>query len=628
MKVWWSAASAPARLAPLPVQAPLNYGLATAFGDRIKRRDWTFGFLGSFNFKNEYKFYDDGLVRKYEAATRIKDVVDAKGVSEYTWSGSASLGLSLGEQHELKFNFLYVQAAEDEARRLRGFVQDFSEPGTSYSEQDILHWTERNLTYYQLVGRHKLPDLKDVEFDWAAALSTATQDEPDHRIFQLLAFPNDGVFYPQSVATPTSPTRFWREVVEQNRNVRGDFTLPLPSYNAKDNSLKLGGAVSDSARDFFQRGYEMYWNGSSQLTFLQTGNPQEYLTPPNYPYVTYRNYPVNIVYQGAQTITAGYGMADWAAAEWLRIIGGVRWERTDLSLSGRNQTLNQGLAPGQIQQDDWLPSASAVISLTDKLQVRAAWSRTVVRPTYREIAPVYIYDIADGELISGSPDLVVADSANYDLRLEYYPRAGELASISLFLKQIDKPIELIQVNGNDVTYTNSPRADVYGVEAELRVGLDRIWSPLQEFTLGGNAAYIISDVSISPADQRQRFQTYRDTSSSRPLYDQPEYVLNGDLTWEHARTGTALTVAGGVVGRRLVLYGLTNPDEYEEPAPQLDVFLSQKLGKAWKLKFSAKNLLNPAFETTQQNAAAGGQSQLLKSYTKGRTFGLSLGCEF
>jgi TonB-dependent receptor len=615
-------------MSPLPDKTPLNYGGALAFGDSFKRGDYTFGYLASLTYKQEYKFYDDGLVRKYEGATITRDMVDARGISEYTWAASTSLGLGLGENHDLKFNFLYVQAAEDEARQLQGFVDGFSEPGVSYAEADILHWTERNLIYYQLAGSHDFPELKSVEFDWAAAMSTATQDEPDYRIFQFLAYPADSFYLPQSTVTPTSPTRYWREVDEDNLNFRGDFTIPLPSYNSKENFFKLGAALSDSHRDFFQRGYEMYWNGSSALTFLNTGNPQDYLAPTNYPYVTYRNYPVNITYEGAQTITAGYAMGDWAALEWLRLIGGVRWEQTDLTLEGRNQTLNQDLEPGNIQQNDLLPSVSAVLSFTEKLQMRAAWSQTIVRPTYREIAPVYIYDIADGELISGNPNLVVSESMNSDLRLEYFPRAGELASLSVFMKQIDNPIELVQVNANDVMYRNSEEADVYGVELEFRTRLDRLWEPLKEFTLGGNAAYIVSDVPISEADQRQRYLTYLNTDTDRPLYDQPEYVLNLDLTWDHAATGTTFTIAGGVVGPRLVLYGLTKPDEYEEPAPQLDVFLSQKIGKHWKLRFSAKNLLDPAFEVSQENSAAGNQTQIIKSYTKGMTFGLSLGCEF
>ena len=80
------------------------------------------------------------------------------------------------------------------------------------------------------------------------------------------------------------------------------------------------------------------------------------------------------------------------------------------------------------------------------------------------------------------------------------------------------------------------------------------------------------------------------------------------------------------MGQRLVVVGLARPDEYEEPAPQLDVFVSQKLGKHWKIKFSAKNLLNPAYEVTQDWGATGVTT--IESYTKGMTFGLSLACEF
>jgi outer membrane receptor protein involved in Fe transport len=242
-----------------------------------------------------------------------------------------------------------------------------------------------------------------------------------------------------------------------------------------------------------------------------------------------------------------------------------------------------------------------------------------------KIAPVYIYDLADGELIGGNPRLKISDSANYDLRLEWFPRAGEILSLSVFMKEITAPIELVNTTPDNLEYRNSNDADVYGVEAEFRKRLDNIWSPLAEFSVGGNVAFIKSEVAISGNDRLQR-SFYGETSTSRPLYDQPEYVVNADLTWEHAATGTSLTMAGGVVGRRLVLYGLSKPDEYEEPAPQLDVLLSQKLGKNWKLKFSAKNLLDPEFEVGQDMPNAG--YQVRKSYTKGITYGLSLGCEF
>jgi outer membrane receptor protein involved in Fe transport len=613
------------QLSPVTEKSPLNSSLGLAFGDSFKGENVRFGYLATLTYKNDYKFYDDGFVRKFDGAARTKDVTDTKGVSEYTWAASTSFGLEFAENHQLKYNFLYVQAAEDEARRLRGQFGGFTDEPGSYAEQNVLHWSERNLTYNQLVGSHDFPGLNDIVFDWAAAMSTATQDEPDYRIFQFIYDPLGNGYSPLGPEVPSAPTRFWREIEENNRNVRGDLTIPLPSYNTKENFLKTGAAFSSSKRDFFQRGFEMYPQNQTANTFYNSGNPQDYLNPVNYPFVQYRNYPVNITYAGEQTITAGYALGDWAALEWLRLIGGARWERTDLSLAGRNQTLNQALPSAGILQDDLLPSLSAVVSFTEQVQLRAAWSQTVVRPTYREVAPVYIYDLADGELVGGNPNLKISDSVNYDLRLEWFPRAGEIYSVSVFLKEITAPIELVNTTPDNLEYRNSNDADVFGIEAEFRKRLDNVWAPLAEFSLGGNVALIKSEVDITGSDRVQR-SFYGETSTTRPLYDQPEYVVNMDLTWEHAATGTSLTVAGGVVGRRLVLYGLSKPDEYEEPAPQLDVFLSQKLGKNWKLKFSAKNLLDPKFEVGQTMPNAG--YQVRKSYTKGITFGLSLGSEF
>jgi outer membrane receptor protein involved in Fe transport len=110
------------------------------------------------------------------------------------------------------------------------------------------------------------------------------------------------------------------------------------------------------------------------------------------------------------------------------------------------------------------------------------------------------------------------------------------------------------------------------------------------------------------------------------MYDQPEYVINGDFTWDIKRTGTRITVSGGVVGRRLVVVGLAEPDDFEEPTPQLDVFVTQQLGKNWKLKFSARNLFDPTYEITQEWPSGGRLP--VESYTRGMTFGMSLGCAF
>jgi len=164
------------------------------------------------------------------------------------------------------------------------------------------------------------------------------------------------------------------------------------------------------------------------------------------------------------------------------------------------------------------------------------------------------------------------------------------------------------------------------VEVEIRENLGSWWSPLKEFSLGFNAAYIKSKVALTAQQQDIRGDLWLDDAGTRPLFDQPEFVINGDLTWEHATSGTSVTLSGAVVGRRLVLVGLATPDEYEEPAPQLDVFISQKLGKHWKAKLFAKNLLDPTYDVTQEWPGYG--KLVIESYTKGITLGLSVSCEF
>jgi outer membrane receptor protein involved in Fe transport len=251
----------------------------------------------------------------------------------------------------------------------------------------------------------------------------------------------------------------------------------------------------------------------------------------------------------------------------------------------------------------------------------------VVRPTYREIAEVPIYDVTQGRSYLGNPNLKVSASENFDLRASWYPRPGELASLALFAKRIDRPIELsaIRTDNSQIRYENFEQADVFGIEAELRFGLDRLWEPLESLALGFNAAYIESEVPLTEVQKINR-EGYGEFSTTRSLYDQPAYILNANLTWENPGSGTTVTLSGGVVGESLVLVGLARPDEFVQPAPELNLFVRQRIGKHWDVRFTARNLLNPAYEVVQTWPDAG--EKILQSYTRGITFGLSIGCEF
>lgn len=613
---------------PIAGDSGLNSSFSLTVGDRIKLFDRPLGLVGGMTYKNDYHFYDDGVVNKYNNFDgQVYPRQDVRSLIEYSWGSLVSLAYQLFDNHTLGFNFMYVQTAEDEARRLVGQDDTVSTvPGESYLDQSILHWTERNLGYYQLKGEHLFPEWNDVRFDWAGSLSATTQEEPDHSVFQFFAQPGDpddptdDFYNAQSPSQPDKPTRFFRDLEEGNLSWRGDLTFPLPSYTSKENAIKTGVATSRSNRDYRSRAFELRFNSNSD--FRSTGNPNH--LDGRY---EYHHFLGNFEYTGEQSIDAAYLMADWAALERLKLVGGFRYEHTDITVDSLNLTTGIPANAG-IQQSDLLPSLSATFFIRTNLLLRGAWSQTVIRPTYRELGRVEIYDIARLRTYLGNPDLSMSSSDNYDLRLEWYPRSGEIVSVGVFLKNIDSPIEQrsTQQDNSIVDFANFEEAEVRGIEFEARKNLGTLWNPLEEFTLGFNYAYIQSEVPLTAQEQSNRFQGYGGTDKTRPLYDQPQYVINGDLTWEHARSGTAVTLSGGVVGRRLIVVGLREPDEYQDPAPQLDVFVSQKIGKHWKAKFSAKNLLNPSIEESRDHPKFA--RQVLESNTRGTTFGLSVSCEF
>lgn len=628
------------QITPTSGSSPLNQSYSVAAGDTLFLLGQRFGYLVGLNYKSDYQLYLDGSINKYEfqgdpaqPVKTLADKTDEKGVIENTWSALGSFNFELAPDHQVGLMYLHVQSSEDEARRIRGYdgpalsIDNPADNPEATLNQSILRWTERSLDYLQLKGSHLFPELRDAQLDWVAGSSIAKQAEPDLRMFQYADFgPSSAPFrYFTDVQTnPNRPLRFWREIEENNQSFRSDLTIPLPSYNTKENKFKTGFWMSQSEREFNSRILQFY--NSFAHPFTSSGDVGSYLAPQNLQYITYRNNPSgNWIYHGEQDITASYAMGDWAATEWLRVVGGVRFEDTMMAINARDLTTGSTANSPGIDQQDVLPALGLTVSLSEKLQLRLGYSETVTRPAYREMGRADIIDVAENKIYSGNPNLQMASAKNLDVRLEWYPRDGELFSLSFFKKDIAKPIEQVSPNSGTVTYRNSPDAEVQGVEVEWRMNLDAISLHLNEFTLGINAAYLESSVPLTAAERANR-ALYGDTSTDRPLYDQPEYLFNGDLTWERKSWGTMLNISAGLVGRRLDVAGVSTPDEFIEPAPQLDLSLSQKIGRHWRLKASAKNLLDPTYDTVVVHPQQG--AQVIKSYTKGMTFGISLGCEF
>ena len=335
------------------------------------------------------------------------------------------------------------------------------------------------------------------------------------------------------------------------------------------------------------------------------------------------------LYSGDRSVRAGYLMIDVPIVEKLRVVGGGRYEATDLAVHSESY-LDSSITGKKtnnthLVQSDFLPALGLIYSVTSNMNVRVNYSQTIARPSFRELAAYYSYDPLVSDYVEGNPLLRMTSIVNYDFRLEWFPRAGELYSVSLFYKDLKDAIERgnIKQEGDVITFLNND-AKLYGIEFEIRRNLDFLGPEFSLFSLGGNLSLVQSEVKLKPDDLSGKRRFFPDLSDTRPLYDQSPYVVNLDLNYSNPRLGTSATLIFNLAGPRISITKLNTEDVYEQPTPTLDFVLSQKIGRNLTVKLGAKNLLDPKFERTY-----GKDSQLLySSYKRGRAFGLSLSYEF
>ncbi|WP_242098693.1 TonB-dependent receptor [Sphingomonas sp. CROZ-RG-20F-R02-07] len=153
-------------------------------------------------------------------------------------------------------------------------------------------------------------------------------------------------------------------------------------------------------------------------------------------------------YTLTENIKAAYVMGRYALDN-LRLTAGVRYEDTDLSTGSYNLTTigkTTTLSYGQQGQHyhDWLPSAELDWNVTSKLRARAAFSRTLARPNYSDLAGRQTISINSGTnfvtITTGNAQLQPRRSDNYDVSLEYYANRDVLFSAAGFIKNVRNEI--------------------------------------------------------------------------------------------------------------------------------------------------------------------------------------------
>jgi hypothetical protein len=211
---------------------------------------------------------------------------------------------------------------------------------------------------------------------------------------------------------------------------------------------------------------------------------------------------------------------------------------------------------------DILPSLNISYN-EEKTKYRFSLSKTLARPEFREVANFAYYDFVRNAQILGNSKLEKSDIYNVDLKYEWYPKAGENISLSLFGKNFIKPIEQIVADGSVpsnllLTYTNPNSAILYGVELEVRKKING-W-----FDFYTNASVMNSEVEVNGV--------------KRQLQGQSNYVLNSGVNI-HKKKNT-INITYNRVGDRISAVGFQGyPNIFENSRDVLDITLLHKLPK-------------------------------------------------
>jgi TonB-dependent receptor len=474
-----------------------------------------------------------------------------------------------------KHSFLYLRAmynrfSDDETRRRKIYELDDALSETYYLYGGILHDVRERLKLQTLGtlsmgGEHKIGS---VTLDYQLFYAYAQEAEPD-RFEAAFESPGQAIAvsfdvsdpdYPRATfpnpATAPNATDYSRFTLDdmlledrlvQDRNLTPRINLTAP-YVWSDNHkgyFKFGGKIraKNKERNIESQQFGAYFkqplgypglgpdlslatvnDGFQDAHLLGQGYLLEYM--PSAPLLRnfYEFYPQHFVFDRTATRSQSFG-EDYTAKEriyavygmWrhdfnnLMILGGIRYERTDIDYTGARIILDGNRFVGIDTLTDrrshpfWLPQIQMKYALNDYFNLRGALTYTYSRPNFDDVLP---YREQDREEVKfGNPDLRYPRSTNVDFLAERYLRKGIL-SAGLFYKRIEDFIFFYKRFAHEgdpsdfglveiTKAVNGDRADVYGMELQAQFKLSFLPGFFSRFGFYTNYTYTYSEAYIN-----------------------------------------------------------------------------------------------------------------------------------
>ena len=598
-----------------------SVGSSYSVGDK-----WNLGFLVGSTYQNHWR----GTTSKAWNWRFPDERTDTKkeSLNSVDWTGNVNFGAKFTEDHEISTTSLFLRNTDN-----RTTVDDFFNENRQISDglgfRDYwLRYEERNMRTNQIEGTHFIgqdtremfPRLanavkwlpEETSVHWFSSDSKAATDIPSEiRITsKTTTDPTTAEVLGETVALQADAANYRFTRLDDHVRSNGWY-IDVPFKREHSSiTLKAGSEHSEKARTYQQTEFALGPpSGTDPAALL--GPLDQVFSDANITandFIFLRNDSNAETYIAATMTDAVFGMVDLTLRDKWRVTAGSRWENYRQAAVNWNQygygpenpqvtTDPDQLVKGTFTSDKAYPALAFTYMgsfWAETFQLRLGLSKTAIRPDLREITNASYIDPITGDLTIGGTDVVPADVQNVDLRAEWFFDRGDNFTVTLFQKDIDKPIEFFESLASDTTVAreihNAESANVHGVEIEGLKKLGFIGPRFEPFFLQGNLTLQDSNLVVGPSANAP-------TNPQRPLAGASDYVANLMIGYDAPNQKHTVSLIYNVFGKRLYVAGRNQaPDGYELPFHSLDVTYSWYPTNSLTFKTKAQNILDDTIE--------------------------------
>lgn len=576
-----------------------EFGGNIGFGKRFTLGGNEVSVLGSIGVSNDLQTMDNASIRTLEATGNTLNEFNYDSYSnELKIAALGNLGYSFRTSDHIGYTFFYARNAIDTYMRREG---------VDYEDHHLIG--SNNVTHiyslqnHQVNGKHHFG--KQWDLNWSGSYSKTSSDEPDRR--QVMFIREDDQI--KLFKLNRQETMRYFGSLNEDEWV-GDLTA---SYRFGDNNkLQAGFTYKDKNRDYM--GTRFYYNlNKLNPTITDIYDTDSFLNMENVENgsitIDRKKQPKDS-YTAGNSIYAGYIATEYYPIAPLLVNLGVRYE---ISKQWVDYYTDGGKAErSELNQNDLFPSLNMKYQMNEKNSLRFAFSRTVTRPSFIEMAPFLYQESYGSAQIRGNADLQNGYNYNIDLRYELFEKNGDMLSITAYYKHLKAPIERVQTlsGGSAVhSFRNADNGMATGVEIEFRKEI------VKDLRFGVNGSYMYTNVKLPEGGAY--------TNSQRALQGASPYLANADLTYSPAFSNDrqlSVALLYNLQGPRIHSVGISGlGDIKQQPVHTLNFTGSYRFNRRFAVKLQVNDLLNQDILFKQEVPTTGDKVEV-ERFRKGTGF--------